>query len=74
MADWQKIETAPKDGTRILAYDFADADDTQPQIVLWSTIDGKEGWYVSWDHTPLDGSLWNPPTHWQPLPSPPAED
>lgn len=68
---WQPIETAPKDGTRILAYDIKDAEDTQPQIALWLAHAEEPGWYISLDHQAMNGDLWNPPTHWMPLPEPP---
>ena len=59
---WQLIETAPKDGTRILtAYKG-----TGLQINFWrdpSFQDAKNGWYCS----PIDVQ----PTHWLPLPEPP---
>jgi hypothetical protein len=73
---WQPIETAPKDGTRVL--------------VFWA--DGRKcpvdvSWY--WDHHDIEyGKVvrtyqrWMsnryaangpPPTHWMPLPKPPIE-
>lgn len=63
--EWQPIETAPKDGTHLLAYrpgwHMAEA---------WWRADvpdagwGGYGWfYPSWDQ----------PTHWQPLPAAPAQ-
>lgn len=56
---WQPIETAPKDGTHIIA---------------WQATDGMR---VSW----FEGGMWQNfpwrsrrinPTHWMPLPEPPA--
>lgn len=73
---WQTIDTAPKDWTPILLYSEAIG------VVL--------GWWIGPpepDRGPLDG--WGPwgdahdrfslnpdeePTHWMPLPSPPARD
>jgi predicted lipoprotein with Yx(FWY)xxD motif len=64
--EWQPMTTAPRDGTRVLAYAAEDAADTQPQIVKW-----KDGmWIIAWD-----GETWRygePFTHWMPLPEPPA--
>jgi hypothetical protein len=64
---WQPIETAPLDGTKLWLYwPFEHEDDRQ-----------KVGWYEL-DH--VDSPFWTdvedteptPPTHWRPLPSPPA--
>ncbi len=57
---WQKIETAPKDGTEILVW----IDDVRKHCqVRWVT----DGWMICWDGK----YLVHDPTHWQPLPSPP---
>ena len=70
-ADWQPIETAPKDGRRILIYA-----DIFPGIVVahWQerNITG-EGWVMdpeseSW------GAHDAKPTHWMPLPEPPHDE
>lgn len=57
MSNWQPIETAPKDGTEILAGDY-DA----MEIVNWDEVEGiwkdRNGDY-----------FW--PAYWQPLPEPP---
>lgn len=58
MNNWQPIETAPKDGTWVLA---AHASSGDMFIVCWRGI----GW-INDDM----GECW--PTHWQPLPEPPA--
>lgn len=74
MTDWQPIETAPKDGTKILGTSVNGADDEHPQIITWlSRHDGYDlGWYVAWDHTPCDKyGKHDLPTHWMPLPDPP---
>jgi hypothetical protein len=72
MSNWQPIETAPKDGTPILI--------TRPtkfkveegwHVVRW---EDDEDWWVCHDgkfDTMLRG---NEPTHWQPLPAPPATE
>lgn len=62
--EWMPIETAPKDGTEFLAY--------------WSNMRGAfefiqpmnwkdDKFVISWDH---DDCV--TPTHWMPLPAPPA--
>lgn len=55
---WRPIETAPKDGTRILAYGGWGI-----AIIWWSS-------WLEW----YDGEGAHlEPTHWQPLPSPPGD-
>ena len=67
---WQPIETAPKDGTKLLLKfqgPFSDA--AEDGIVTGSWSDYSRSWWLS--------SIWassgahKPPTHWMPLPSPP---
>ena len=67
---WQPIETAPRDGTRILAWDG------DCIIVHWSDCSGvsaltpKMGWATRYDD---DFMCYDEeyPTHWMPLPPPP---
>lgn len=68
--DWQPIETAPKDGTRILAFmvdraeirkGFPPAELDGIDVIYWSTI--HNGGWVS--------HRFGSPTHWMPLPEPP---
>jgi hypothetical protein len=67
MSTWQPIETAPKDGTEILAWDGIQ------RIVAWfdvfserqQVLCGRPG---DWRFSDDDPCL---PTHWQPLPAPP---
>ena len=79
--EWQDIETAPRDGTRVLLWmqpmndaRFAPTDGPHAAFgtwVVWSDAmkrDGmRDGW--SWYGSPL-----HYPTHWQPEPTPPAHD
>jgi len=58
---WQPIETAPKDGTHFLAYENGRHYD------CWAHFDTREGWYWM-DHADSEPA----PTHWMPLPQPPA--
>ena len=74
MSEWQPIETAPKDGTRILIY--------QPEG-QWKSRRDRRLEYIdtAYWHTP--GNPEHPgywcayvlcvyrPTHWMPLPEPP---
>lgn len=73
MTEWQPIETAPKDGTKILIYVLGEP------IVCWWAKPGQYGddvtggWFADHYH---DMYCYDPefytPTHWQPLPPPPA--
>lgn len=69
MSEWQPIETAPKDGTRIFLY-FPGLMDGYTRIVgYWGKpIFGKARWF---DGPGLKALDIVPPTHWQPLPEPP---
>lgn len=60
---WQPIETAPKDGTRILV---ARVTDGRVGISWWDglRLEDKDKWACY--------SMLTPPTHWMPLPDPPA--
>ena len=59
---WQPIETAPKDGTKVLAFDGLGK--TRPfALVMKFNVD-------VWEDT-LEGMSWEP-SHWMPLPPPPA--
>jgi len=60
----QDIKTAPKDGTRVLAW--KSPDDDHPEIVEWTSHRPDGGWYNG-DYTYKDGDF----THWMPLPPPP---
>lgn len=62
MSEWQRIGTAPRDGTHILGWDpMGDA----IVVVAWWEDDG---WVVCWN-----GEANPDCTHWQPLPEPPGE-
>jgi len=62
--EWRPIETAPKDGTAVLGFQATPGDHENRMAVCWRY--GKP-------ETPLwmgEGGLM--PTHWMPLPKPPA--
>ena len=61
-AGWQPIATAPKDGTRFLAWEAG----TQRSAIIWRRSAG-------WD---TDAFYMDPVafTHWMPLPPPPAQE
>ncbi len=58
---WQPIETAPRDGTRVILYREGYAEDQA--IAWWDTV------ISVW--RPVNGSVFTSVTHWQHLPSPP---
>lgn len=59
---WQPIETAPKDGTRILAW----CEQYAAPLTL-QYYDNIKGWCIYYEVLPK-----HRPTHWQPLPLPPG--
>lgn len=74
MSDWKPISEAPKDGTFILAYQPGVA---APDIVVVSFDEywSQDGWWMCCDGKNPELPLRGPePTHWQPLPPPPAPD
>lgn len=60
---WQPIETAPRDGRKILGWSVADG----VGIFYWGN-----GW--SDMGSEATGQYGATPTHWRPLPAPPSED
>jgi len=81
VSEWEPIETAPKDGTRILAWSaehgqretfMAKYQEGSPGYSIWQRGDGPLN--VGWEWSePISGCSFKwKPTHWQPLPSAPA--
>lgn len=69
---WQTIETAPKDGTAVLGYFPGRTGYVARQDVIpcyWSEWGGGVWTCVSSGYRLLS----HEPTHWMPLPAPPAE-
>ena len=62
---WRPIETAPKDGTKVLLWNNGGMD-----IYWWheNKYDDIPNWISETGWTPAT------PNHWQPLPKPPQED
>jgi hypothetical protein len=60
--EWQPIETAPNDGTRVLVWlTRSPARSGRPQVVMGAPWhDGKQAWWIDCA------------THWMPLPEPPS--
>jgi Protein of unknown function (DUF551) len=66
---WQKIETAPKDGTRVLATWAQTWTQSGPHVEACEV--GEAGlWFYSYD----GDEPGTPPTHWMPLPPPPSAE
>lgn len=72
MRKWQPIATAPKDGTRVLLGRFEpDRHGREGTIAVdyWRT--GERNDFTGWGK--FNMMSW-PPTHWMPLPDPPAKE
>lgn len=68
--EWQPIETAPKDGTEIIAFGFSRGDYGYDDEYTWTGVRwGRQGWAT----TKPTGRYFIgfAPTHWTPLPEPP---
>ena len=68
--DWKSIETAPRDGTKVLASTPAGI-----LIVWWTDVGDFDGEHKGWSADRVQS--WNYqetceefPTHWMPLPEP----
>src|SRR5690606_30789088 len=60
---WKSMDSAPKDGTPILAKGRGPRDWA---VAAWEPA--HQAWACAWDDWPLEGFE---PLHWQPLPEPP---
>ena len=77
MMDWQPIETAPRDGTRVRLGHALSAEFDKPAHSFGSTYgawDGKRWTLSSFFIVPGGrfGMMSSEPTHWMPLPPPPT--
>lgn len=66
--DWKPIETAPEDGTRVLATWSSTWAQGSPHVEVCECGEAGE-WFYSYD----GDAPGLPPTHWMPLPKPPQE-
>lgn len=68
--EWQPIETAPKDGSKIIGYPFFGRVCIAEYLNLACI---EKGWFV--DESSQDGLGFDDVklTHWMPLPAPPKE-
>lgn len=67
MQEWLPIESAPRDGTCILAYSPCAS---EPKIFIAGCVecdDGATDWIDPWTESVVDAEI----THWMPLPTPP---
>ena len=76
-AGWQPIETAPKDGTKVLVCQATDADGEPIRGESWGVFVQVAAWWGGDDEWIVycslikDPSVHVEPTHWMPLPEPP---
>jgi hypothetical protein len=79
---WQPIETAPKDGSRVLLWAFFDPNygpypkSGASTVAYWSEMKQDWLWEANGRHCYAMGTInWFPknelPTHWMPLPEAP---
>ncbi len=69
--NWQPIETAPKDGRRIIV-----SCDGRVRTAYWTDNGEARRPKPYWYYDSAMGVKWvrnNPPTHWMPLPEPPQD-
>lgn len=74
MMEWQPIETAPKDGTAILAYTNSEVLSLYWSDSIWAAVNNpvqKQGGGWVQEVNRSDTYVYCP-THWMPLPPPPA--
>ena len=67
MSEWRPISTAPKDGTKIIAYLEAENHCDEVWKIQWlEEEEGQAGWYDNYggDFSPI---------YWMPLPDPPKK-
>ena len=77
--EWQPIETAPKDGTAVLLWGLwageINGPDETPRVDIGQFTDGRSDYAGNdwWQLLTGDAyACWMQPTHWMPLPPPPA--
>jgi hypothetical protein len=75
MSKWQPIETAPRDGSKVILWDSHEG------VCCARYEDYAAGWRAFWgtENYIRDGSTYDfaliasHPTHWMPLPEPPGD-
>ena len=75
---WQSIESAPKDGTEVLIYEFRDGQHIRQVAKYVQSFKMKEGVWApaEWHWVEVHGEGYETyePTHWTPLLASPAHD
>ena len=79
MSEWQPIETAPKDGTRVLLYRPGGWPSARVTVGNYSDerYHTRPRPYWTHDLERMEGKVatrHRQPTHWMPLPAPPAPE
>ena len=71
MTQWKDIDTAPTDGTAILLWPYSYANiwrgRANAEVILGFYNEESDSWFNPEERTAFE------PTHWMPLPEPPAE-
>ena len=70
MTEWKTIDSAPRDGTRILA--FGGGLDRMEIVSYNINVGARDAEYLTLDDADNEAQGYNRPTHWRPLPEPPA--
>lgn len=69
--EWRPIETAPKDGTRVLLAKFV-GHPVHPTALWWATLGHWSAKWNNWNDNVEPAGLAGP-THWMPLPAPASQ-
>ena len=69
LPQWQDIATAPMDGTKVRLW--LGGVWQHEDIGAWKAVEGPSDWPYVW-HCLTGRCIWSVPTHWMPLPAPPA--
>lgn len=67
---WRDISTAPKDGTRILVW----REPVVPGAAYFDVTGWPNNWTGLWPTAYMHYADGHEPTHWMPLPAPPADE
>lgn len=70
--EWRTIDSAPKDGTSILVCVTHNTWDGEWETIQW--VDWARDGVAIWPNYQHRIDIPFPPTHWMPLPNPPATE